>query len=129
MATSNRLTILRRFFHLLSQAQGPHVRPHFFDVGQTIFLSSAFSGVLPAERILAVRWPYGILFFVIENNFINRVVFTFFSAHLRLRLFEISDSIEVRISGIPCVVEADGSSRGQRWGRKSEGLVVAADST
>src|SRR5689334_12149556 len=69
--------ILAHFSHALTQAQGPHVAPRFFDVFETGGFSAGFAGIPPAEWILTVSRPDGILIFVIYNGLIDRRVFCF----------------------------------------------------
>ncbi len=55
-------------FHLLAQAQGAHVGPDFFDVGQALFLEAAFADGAPAVGDGFVVGPDRILFFVVDHN-------------------------------------------------------------
>src|SRR5579859_1007925 len=64
--------------HFLAQTQWPHVRPDLLDIGQAHLLCSALAGVLPAQRVFAVRRPEGILFFVVDHNLINCLIFCVF---------------------------------------------------
>src|SRR5919106_530491 len=74
---------LSLFGHLLSQAEWPHVRPNFLDVGQTLRFRSCLSHAGPTERVLTVRRPNGILFFVIHYDVIDGRIFSLFT-HLFL---------------------------------------------
>ena len=68
--------------HLLAQAQRSHVEPDFLDVCQTFLLHPAFSGIIPAKRVLPVCGPDGVLFIVVKDHFINGVVFSFVTVHV-----------------------------------------------
>jgi hypothetical protein len=46
-------------------------------VSQTLLLRSTLTGVVPAERILAVGGPDRVLLFVIDYYLVNGVVFPF----------------------------------------------------
>jgi len=70
---------LSLFGHLLSQAEWPHVRPNFLDVGKTLRFRSCLSHAGPTERVLAVRRPNGILFFVVHYDVVYRRVFSIFT--------------------------------------------------
>src|SRR5215813_13524815 len=66
-------------FHLLPQAQWPHVRPYFLDVGQTFFPAAAFARIGPTGSVFPVSGPNRILFFVIHYDLVSRSVFLFIS--------------------------------------------------
>src|SRR5215216_4425673 len=70
-----RRRVLRHLSHFFTQAKRPHVCPHFLDVGQAFSLRAYLSVVLPAQRILFVLGPYGVLLFVVHNNFVDCSVF------------------------------------------------------
>jgi hypothetical protein len=65
---------LPAFLHVQAQAQRAHIGPHFFDVVEALFLHPGLACVVPAERILAIGKPDGILLFVVHNYFVGSVV-------------------------------------------------------
>jgi hypothetical protein len=73
------LARLRR--HLLSQAQRPHVRPHILNIGYTVGFRTGLSEFFPAKWRLTIGEPDRVLFFVINHNLIDRLVFLLFSVH------------------------------------------------
>src|SRR5436305_10574963 len=58
-------------FHLLSQAEGPHVSPHFLDISQALFFAAAFARIFPAQRVFTVCRPDGILLFMLYYNLVD----------------------------------------------------------
>src|ERR1700680_286430 len=72
------LALALHLFHLLAQRQRSHVGPDFLDVGQALVLLAALADVVPAERILAMRGPYRVLLFVVDDHLVDRVVFAIF---------------------------------------------------
>src|SRR5438093_6778623 len=64
--------------HFFPEAQRPHVRPDFLDVGQALRLRAAFASIPPTQRILPVRRPDRVLLFMIHNDLINRIIFSLF---------------------------------------------------
>src|SRR5437588_156751 len=70
-----------RRFHLLSEAQGPHVRPDLLDVGEALLLRPLLARVRPAERVLAVCGPDGILLLVVDDHLVDGRVFPLVCAH------------------------------------------------
>src|SRR5947209_2487958 len=76
-AIYGRLSLLpRSLFHFLSEAERSHVSPDLFDVGQAFFFGARFSGVLPTQRVFLMGRPDGVLFFVIEDYFVDSFIFT-----------------------------------------------------
>src|SRR5215204_7040396 len=71
-----RLTCGRRLFHLLPQAQWPHVNPYFLYVRKTFRLWADLAGILPAFRVFSIGGPDRVLFFMIDHYSINRGVFS-----------------------------------------------------
>src|SRR5215208_7226538 len=69
--------VLRHLFHLLSQAERPHVRPYFLNVSKALCLGPDFSDIIPSQRILSIFRPDGILLLVIDYNFVDGFVFIF----------------------------------------------------
>ena len=72
------LELATRSLHLLPQAERSHVCPHLLDVAETFRLGSTFAGIPPAKRVVLVCRPYGVLLFIIEDYFINGIVFFLF---------------------------------------------------
>src|SRR5438105_15696104 len=72
----------RAFLHLLPQAQGAHVRPNFLDVGEALGLRACLPRVPPAERVLAVSRPDGVLLLVVHNNLVDGRVFSLVLTHV-----------------------------------------------
>src|SRR5689334_12939247 len=60
--------------HLFSQAERPHVGPHFLDVREALCFWSNLPDIIPSQRIFLVIRPDGILLFVVDDHFINRRV-------------------------------------------------------
>src|ERR1700730_7438795 len=75
-----------RFVHLLSQTERPPVCQIFLDVGEALFFGSAFAGIVPAERVLSIGRPDGILLFVVDDYVVDCRVFSFVAIHTRLTL-------------------------------------------
>lgn len=71
--------------HLLPQAQRPHVCPHFLDVGQAFFLGAALTRIPPAESILAIGWPDRVLLLMIQDDFVDGLIFSLFRHDTFLR--------------------------------------------
>jgi hypothetical protein len=74
--------LMRRFFHFLAKAERSHVGPHFFDVGEAFFLGATLPRVPPAQSVCAIGGPDRVLFLMVDNCFVKRQVFLFFSVHL-----------------------------------------------
>src|SRR5947209_2103919 len=72
----------RAFLHLLPQAQGAHVRPNFLHVDQTLGLRAGLPGVAPAERVLAVSRPDGVLLLMVHNDLVDGRVFFLILTHV-----------------------------------------------
>lgn len=53
---------------LRSDAEWPHIRPDFLDVGEAILTGSLHPFIPPTRRILAVRRPYRVLLFVVDDD-------------------------------------------------------------
>src|SRR5215212_8361607 len=66
----------RLLFHLLAETERPHVGPDFLDVSQTFFLRAALAGVVPAKRILPVGGPDRVLLLMVDDHFVDGVVFS-----------------------------------------------------
>jgi hypothetical protein len=62
-------------FHLLAQAEGPHIGPYFLDVGQTFCFRPTLAHVSPAKRNLAIRKPDRVLFLVVDDDYVSSGVF------------------------------------------------------
>src|SRR6476469_6101004 len=69
--------VLSHLFHLLAQAEWPHVGPHFFDVSETLGFWSNLSGIAPTERVLFVLGPDGVLLLMIDHDFVDSFVLIF----------------------------------------------------
>src|SRR5579883_1437473 len=63
--------------HCLAQAEGAHIRPDLFDVGQTLFFGTALAGILPAERDGQVCGPDRILLLVIYDDAVCHILIVF----------------------------------------------------
>src|SRR5882762_3677420 len=57
--------------HFLAQAQRPHVRPDFLDVGEALVFGALLAGILPAQGVFLVGRPDRILFLMIDHHFVN----------------------------------------------------------
>src|SRR6478736_4017178 len=77
--------------HLLAQRQWTHVSPYFFDIGQAICFWTTLAGIFPAQRVFPVSRPDGVLFFMIDDNFVDGFIFCFF----RHRVFSLKISFVV----------------------------------
>jgi len=79
--------------HLFSQTQRPHIGPNFLDVGKTLGFRAGFACIVPAQRVLPVGGPDGVLLFMIQNDFVDGCVFVFVSVHgclfLQLSVFRL----------------------------------------
>src|SRR5262245_8680410 len=60
-----RRRILCPRLHLLSQTEGPHICPHFLDVGKAVGLQPYFPDRIPTEWVLFVLRPDRILLLMI----------------------------------------------------------------
>src|SRR5690242_15960882 len=69
--------VLCHLFHLLAQAEWPHVGPHFLDVSETFGFGSDFPRIVPTGRVLSILWPDRILLLVIDHDFVDSFVFVF----------------------------------------------------
>src|SRR5271166_2873692 len=76
--------------HLLPQAERTHIRPHFFDVSQALFLGAALACVVPAQGVFPVRRPDRILLFVIYYDFVHGMIFWFFRHSIRSSTQDVS---------------------------------------
>src|SRR5437588_5815090 len=80
-AAGERNRLGRAALHLLPQAQGAHVRPDLLDVREALGLRARLAGVAPAERVLAVGWPDGILLLVVDDHLVDGRVFSLVLTH------------------------------------------------
>src|SRR3990170_1176094 len=78
------LGLAHSFFHLPPQTQRPHIGPHLFDVRQTFRFGTALFHFSPALRGFSICRPYGVLLLVIDDYFVDRIVFSVFSIHFSL---------------------------------------------
>src|SRR5215218_5175573 len=69
------LTCRVAILHQTSQAERPHVGPHFLDERQALCLRAALPRVAPPERVLAVGRPDGVLLFLVKYDLIDRRTF------------------------------------------------------
>src|SRR5207248_7388571 len=69
------LLLTRSLLHLFAQTQWPHIGPHLLDVGQALCLWPTLAHVAPAQRVLPVRWPDGILLLVVHHHLVDRCIF------------------------------------------------------
>lgn len=69
------------FFHGFAQTQRPHVGPYFLDIIQAFLLGSGFSHIVPTQGIFPILWPNGILFFVVDHDFINGFIVLLVPTH------------------------------------------------
>src|SRR5215203_2442498 len=83
MSSTRRVAIL----HKTSQAQRPHVGPHFLDERQALCLGTALPRVAPPERVLAVGRPDGVLLFVVQYDLVDRRAFFLLLEHVTSRGF------------------------------------------
>ena len=72
--------------HLFPEAQRPHVSPNLFDIGEALVLFPVFACITPAKSILALGRPNRILLFMVDDDLVDRRVFSFVSTHFRLKI-------------------------------------------
>jgi len=84
--------MLLRCFHLLAQAQWPHVSPYFLNESQAFGFRSTFPGSEPAERIISMVGPDRILLFMVDDNFVDGSVFLIMAIHVALSLLRRGDN-------------------------------------
>src|SRR5262249_7674461 len=68
-------------FHLLPQAERPHIRPDLLDIRQALRLGPGLSDIVPTERVLAVGRPDRILLLVVDHDLVDRGVFLIIPVH------------------------------------------------
>src|SRR5690349_2726480 len=89
------LSLLLLFLHLLSRTEWSHIRPDFFDVGEAFLFRARLAGIVPPEGVFAVGGPDRVLLFVVNDNFVNGFVLSFFAHTTPLR------QLEIRVTGGP----------------------------
>jgi hypothetical protein len=72
-----RSALLVHLLHLFSQAQRSHIGPDFFDIGQTLRFRPRLARISPAQRILSIRRPDGVLLLVVHHHLIYSRVLAF----------------------------------------------------
>src|SRR5262245_46896902 len=61
--------------HMQSETEGSHVSPDVFDIRQTVRLRATHVRVTPAVRVVPVGRPDGVLFLVVDDDSVRRLVF------------------------------------------------------
>ena len=64
-----------------SETERTHISPNLLDVGEAFVLSPAFSYITPAQCILSVGGPDGVLLFMVYDDFVDRRVLIHISIH------------------------------------------------
>src|ERR687883_1479554 len=54
---ARRRRIIGHLLHLLSKAQGPHVRPDLFNVCEAFRFCPGLARIIPAQSIFSIGWP------------------------------------------------------------------------
>src|SRR3984893_202039 len=75
-------SVLPSLFHLLSQAEGPHIGPNLLNIGKALGFWPRFAHIVPAQGVLPIDGPDGVLLFVVNYYLINCCVFKLVLSHI-----------------------------------------------